>query len=1011
MKNTVTMAELMKKVQAYGQPQNLDEGFASDASRRAAFAQGYKAKGKKDKKEETLDEKLSTSQIGTLKKTFEPLRGKKIGPNAQKKLMQIMDKLDRDKDTLGQLVKADIPFVSQLAVTRLISKHNMTGAQINKLKEETLDEKMKYTHAVVDNNGNVIGFTSNEKDAMFMSKNNLTKKKGAVVKLTKPMSQKQGDMKIGRKLFEEEYVLINEKVSKELALAALSINKNQKFVRASGDFTPEIYLSRSDREKLKKRFGRLPRGFPSQEDGMTVVSLINYALGNKDGRDPYDTEGGETSSPKLYDYRSMKVVGKPKTVGDAAKMAGLRLESVDEKALYNQVDEMAYKPGSFKSTRPQEKAAKKFDDFITQAKRYNDLDLKDYQKARSLYVQASDPSSREKLKKFIFNLDTEPKEVIMNMIGLNDPETFLQMYPNAKKGEPLTRVSFAHRNMKSEEVELEEKVDMQTKSYITDIVSAINRDPKLKYMRPFAKKFKDLAMKTGDVKKSLEAAMPDYVAGSDIMKVLNMGDDNLVNAAANVLGEREIVNEDGHTDVASAIRQCKTMIEDAMQISSKLQGMNPEESLPSWWTNKLAISSNNMNKLRDYFLVPTMEENELDEAFKPDQVKAAKSIARDSRFRDKMVIDKKTAIEKIARGLTRDPEVKKVLDKMYEEFEINEKAGDVSDLKNLVGELVKASGMHLAQSKRVQAHVDMMTDAGDKGPSGVGGINDLKKIVGELEKASEAHKRQSKSIEAHIKFMGEDLKEYIEDELDEVSRAAANKVNSELSKVLGKIRFTHFFNQKGGIFKMPSNVKHEVIVDRNDMKDAADLLMKDKGDLGFMFKQGQLRLEPAMAREVKEWFSKHNCDVKVREIHEGSKVFQAYVPISKTIPNNIRLLTLENQYGTIPEDVEDLNNINYKNIKETSVTMNTDFWKNLIEKKHEDDDSGDMNIMMQLRKSVSLRGMKDVKFSDGKSEKVKANLAQKALDIYNRMKPQDKMKFQSQIAKSYKDLLTAIKGK
>ena len=42
------------------------------------------------------------------------------------------------------------------------------------------------------------------------------------------MSQKQGDMKEGRKLFEEEYVLINEKVSKELALAALSLNKNQK---------------------------------------------------------------------------------------------------------------------------------------------------------------------------------------------------------------------------------------------------------------------------------------------------------------------------------------------------------------------------------------------------------------------------------------------------------------------------------------------------------------------------------------------------------------------------------------------------------------------------------------------------------------------------------------------------------------------------------------------------------------------------------------------------------------
>ena len=73
------------------------------------------------------------------------------------------------------------------------------------------------------------------------------------------------------------------------------------------------------------------------------------------------------------------------------------------------------------------------------------------------------------------------------------------------------------------------------------------------------------------------------------------------------------IQEDGHTDVASAIRQCKTIVEDAMQITSKLQTMNPEDSLPSWWTNKLAVSSNSMNKLRDYFLVPTTEEVELEE--------------------------------------------------------------------------------------------------------------------------------------------------------------------------------------------------------------------------------------------------------------------------------------------------------------------------------------------------------------------------------------------------------------
>ena len=68
------------------------------------------------------------------------------------------------------------------------------------------------------------------------------------------------------------------------------------------------------------------------------------------------------------------------------------------------------------------------------------------------------------------------------------------------------------------------------------------------------------------------------------------------------------VREDGHTDVASAVRQCKTTIEDASQMLSKLQGMSPEDSLPSWWMNKIAIAANSMNKLRDYLLIPSTNE-------------------------------------------------------------------------------------------------------------------------------------------------------------------------------------------------------------------------------------------------------------------------------------------------------------------------------------------------------------------------------------------------------------------
>ena len=52
---------------------------------------------------------------------------------------------------------------------------------------------------------------------------------------------------------------------------------------------------------------------------------------------------------------------------------------------------------------------------------------------------------------------------------------------------------------------------------------------------------------------------------------------------------------------------------------------------------------------------------------------------------------------------------RKTMREVREEMLQNEAAGDLNDLKKVVAELEKASKMHLAQSKRVQAHVDMMT--------------------------------------------------------------------------------------------------------------------------------------------------------------------------------------------------------------------------------------------------------------------------------------------------------------
>ena len=103
-----------------------------------------------------LNEKMSSAQIAILKKAYEPLRNKKISTSNADKLSKLMDKVGKDKEVLIQIVKADIPFVSQSAVTKLITKHNMKGAEINKFKEEfniesvELDEgRMKELHGYI----------------------------------------------------------------------------------------------------------------------------------------------------------------------------------------------------------------------------------------------------------------------------------------------------------------------------------------------------------------------------------------------------------------------------------------------------------------------------------------------------------------------------------------------------------------------------------------------------------------------------------------------------------------------------------------------------------------------------------------------------------------------------------------------------------------------------------------------------------------------------------------------
>ena len=162
--------------------------------------------------------------------------------------------------------------------------------------------------------------------------------------------------------------------------------------------------------------------------------------------------------------------------------------------------------------------------------------------------------------------------------------------------------------------------------------------------------------------------------------------------------------------------------------------------------------------------------------------------------------------------------------------------------------------------------------------------------------------------------------------------------------------------------------------------------------------------------QVKEWFKSKGIDVTIRKLDDAT---QAYVKLGKIIPNEIREDLVKIQYGELPEDIKNTNNIVYGNFKENSVTMNNEFWKKVFEARKDDpSQEQDTNIIMQLRKSVSLKGMKDVEFNDGKKVKVKPQIANAVMDKFDTYRTTDqKLKFQQKIAKSYKDLLSALKEK
>ena len=561
-----------------------------------------------------------------------------------------------------------------------------------------------------------------------------------------------------------------------------------------------------------------------------------------------------------------------------------------------------------------------------------------------------------------------------------------------------------------------------------------------------------------------------------------------------IVREEVELNEDGHTDVASAVRKCMTITEDAQDINSKLQTMSTEDSLPSWWTNKLAVASNDMNKMRDYIVNPVQEEVELDEAkydlYHKDFSSAMQHSYKMAKKMYGITIDPKEIDDKVASGPRKPTEGKtnkyrlkgdkgaiqvQVYNKggskpfelnMYkEEVELDEKIQDIPDKKlkfyksvphpsytrkEIEDEILRRK--KTGDSVKEEVELDEAVKVGDtvtvklnrKGKEYI----EKGKVI-KIEKDSIIVKHDFSRTPSRVS-MKNIVKEEVE--LDESKKALKAKSEKSgvsvgiLSKVYDRgmaayktghrpgttpqqwalARVNSFLTGGGArkadadLWKQAKGQKEEVELDEKVKEYKGVAYFKDRKDAEAHMKKF------APKGRVREYDRGYAIQTKIAGpyLNKSGKV-EEQVDLDEGKMSQLHQLMKDGKSAKeiakiMKVDVKTIKALMDEQLKESSArrdamrAMGKDKGVDPadVDTDATDDDvkAASKNIMMQMRKVISLRGNFKVEFGDKKKMKIDPKIASAVQNKYDSIKrPMDKQKFTIKIAKSYKDMLSALK--
>ena len=277
--------------------------------------------------------------IQTLKKEYEPMRGKTISVTNANKLGALFTRFDSNKNALEKLYGADIPFISTMAMTRLMTKHGYKADKLNKIRKEELD-LLEEAELLGEGTGTIKGFRDNKEKSNMVS---LAKQHGLKVKDVAGGIELSGNMRkiLDMQLAAQGNGLKAEEVVEEGRMS--DIDAMRKRGATAAEIAKELKL---DVKAVKAILGEeveeeeeQKEDEPKKETKEDDKEKLKAEIEKKDNEIAMLKTKAETEKAKVAKKETEKLVN-PET-GEPLLQIGVAYKHLKDKMAKESLDEMA----------------------------------------------------------------------------------------------------------------------------------------------------------------------------------------------------------------------------------------------------------------------------------------------------------------------------------------------------------------------------------------------------------------------------------------------------------------------------------------------------------------------------------------------------------------------------------------------------------------------------------------------------------------------------------------------